>query len=256
MKKSKVTIGLALAVFLLVTGIATNSVFATEGSQNSTPKTQEQIDAYKKEMEAKKAEMIREYKERQAEETKGMTPAQIREYKLEEARKAGQTLVEERKENREEKQEERKTDREEKLAEQKAEREEKRAEKLAKFVEVLAEKVGKYYDRLSQLSEKLQTRITKLKEEGLDMAAAQAKLDAADETLEVAYQNALAIIEEIKGSDISLEEGLGTIISKVKELKNPFRTSLEAYKEVAKEIRAAMSETREDKVEATKESDR
>ncbi len=242
MKKSKVTIGLVLTAFVLATSVLTTAVYATDGSQTPTPKTQEQIDAYKKEMEAKKAEMIKAYKEREAANTKGMTPAQIREYKLEEARKAGKVVVEEKKENRETKQSENKTIREEKLAEQKAQREEKRAEKLAKFVAVLAEKVGSYYDRLSQLSEKLQTRITKLKEEGVDMTAAQAKLEEADETLEVAYQNALAIIEEIKGSDISSEEGLGKVISKVKELKNPFRSALEAYKEVAKEIRTAVSD--------------
>ncbi len=241
MEKSKVTIGLVLSVFAFVVGVATTSVYATDGSSTPTPKTQEQIEAYKKEMQAKKAEMIKEYKERQAAETKGMTPAQIREYKLEEARKAGIVVVEESKENRDAKQAESKTIRETKLAEQKAEREEKRAEKLAEFVAVLAEKVGSYYERLSQLSEKLQTRITKLKEEGENMTASQAKLEEADETLEVAYQNALAIIEEIKSSDISSEEGLGIVISKVKELKNPFRSALEAYKEVAKEIRTAVS---------------
>lgn len=212
MKKSKVTMGLALVVFVLVTGVVNTSVYASEDTQAET-------ETYREEMREEKAAEI-------------------------EKRKAEYTAEREKKaQDREAKQTERKTD-----------RAEKRADKLAKFVEVLREKVGKYYERLSQLSEKLQARITKLKEDGLDMAAAQAKLDKADKTLEEAYQNALAIIEEIKGSDISLEDGLGKVISKVRELKNPFREALKAYKEVAKEIRAVTSEVKKDSV--NKESDR
>ncbi len=226
MKKSKVTIGLLLAMLALS---VTTAVYAVEGTST---KTKEEVESYRAEMREEKATEI-------------------------EKRKAEYTAEREKKaQEREAKQTELRTEREAKLAEQKTEREQRRAEKLAKFIEVLVEKVGKYYDRLSQLSEKLQTRITKLKEDGIDMAAAQAKLDEADKALEAAYQNALAIIEEIKGSDISLEDGLGTVISKVKELKNPFRSVLEAYKEVAKEIRAAVSETRKDDVEVNKESNR
>lgn len=221
MKNSKQN-GLAIvfcAIALVV--MTTGTVFAGEdGTQ--VRKTPEQIEAYKAEMRAQKAGQIEEYKA----QLRAQKASEIEAYKAQ-LRATKEQRIQELEENR---------------SAQQLENQTRIEEKVANFVESLTEKVTAYYDRLSQLSEKLQSRIDKLEEEGADVTEANAKLEIADATLEEAYQNALVIIDEIAAMEINSSESLGEVISKVRELKNPFQSALRAYKDVATEIRIALQE--------------
>ncbi len=227
MKKSRLLLVFLFSALLLTTA---NSVLAVEERSSETEKTEtreqerkktrEEIEAHRAELRAEKAREI-------------------------EAKKA--ELAKEREEKsaaREAAREEKETEREQKREERETEMQERVQEKLGKFVEVLTEKVEKYYSRLSQLSEKLQARIDELKERDIDTTEVQAKLDAADTLLVAAYEEALKIIASIKDADLSSKENLGEVVSQVKELKNPFRDALAAYKEVVQELRALVEENR------------
>lgn len=214
MKSSKRNYLLAtFVVLILIFSVVTDGVFA--GEETQTRKTPEQIEAYKAEMRAQKAGQIEEYKA----QLRAQKASEIEAYKTE-ARAQKESQIQERS----------------------AENQARIEEKVANFVASLTEKVGAYYERLSQLSEKLEEIIAALEAEGANMTEATAKLEIADATLEEAYANALVIIDEIAAMEINSSETLGEVISKVRELKNPFQDALRAYKDVATEIRIALQE--------------
>ena len=216
MNKSKVLIVFLFTSMVLVTSGQVFAQDSTTGSTGTTrSKSSEEIDAYKAELRAQKTEEI-------------------------EARKAELQAEKDA----------RTTQRESERAERESDRLAAMAERIAQFADNLAEKVLRYYERLSELSVKLQGKITEFAEQGVDVSVAQTKLDAADALLEQAYIDALALVEEIRSSEVTDTESLGQIISLVREMKNPFREVLAAYKEVAHELRAAVEAFRESTAES------
>lgn len=247
MKQSKL---LVVFLLLVMAGATAGSVLAVEGAGTQARKTPEQIEAYKAELKAQKTGEI----EAQKAKLRAQKATEIEAYQAElraqkaakatqfEARKAeAQKEKEQKPAQREGLAQERKPDVQETREQRAQEVQARVSERLAHLVEGLTEKVGKYYERLSQLSEKLQTRIAELKAAGVDTTVAQTKLDVADVLLEKAYDDALIAIKKIQATTVTDAKSLEEVVSLVKELKDPFRAALAAYKEVTQELRIAVA---------------
>lgn len=209
MKQSKLIVGLFVAALAL-------SVVGTTYAQTNT--TREDREAQRAELRAQKQAEI--------------------EARRAEAEAQKETRMQERETMRAEKE----AEREAAQADRQAEREARMAERLSEFADTLLEKVSRFYERFALLSEKLAARIAEFEARGLDVTAAQAKLDEADVLLEEAFDDALVLIEQIRSAEVTDREGLGEVISMVSELKNPFRDVLALYKEVVMELRALVTD--------------
>ncbi|MCB9813413.1 MAG: hypothetical protein H6772_03335 [Pseudomonadales bacterium] len=232
MKNKKLFLIIVFAGFLLLTPpiIGANDSSQGQENENEQMNQMELREQKASEIEAYKAQ-LREQKVKQLEERE----AERYQYEL---------MLQEQKKERERNRETVKTQAEESREERIAQITENRAEKLVEFTNKLEEKVLRYYERLNQISEKLHVKIVGYEEDDINLELAKVKLTDADLLLEEAYSNAMALVDTVRSSDVSTQEGFGKVISMVKEMKNPFREVLQLYKEVVQEIREAVNNSK------------
>lgn len=157
---------------------------------------------------------------------------------------------------RQEKTEKRREETEQKVQERRQEtledRQLKTAERRGALAQVHAEQLqrrfGFYYERLSGLIQKLEARLTALAQEGIDVVAAQNKLEAAKASLEEAKtltDQAIAAFLEIDLESDTARVQVQTAKDLAKQAQERFRETVALAKEALRLAKSAHDATKE-----------